>query len=719
MTGKLHHIKTALLRCTCLCTLFIIQLTSRGQQGNNWYFGAFAGANFSDGYPYPLSNGQLNTIEGTSSITDENGNLLFYTDGVTVYNREHKVMPNGKNLKGHISSYQSCVIIPKPGSKLFYYIFTCDAIQNNGAGGYNYSEVNMALDGGLGDVTVRKNISLSGPSSERLCVAKAANMIDYWVITNDWGSNIFRAFKIDCDGINPAVVSTTGRVVNENINANIGSIKASADGKWLCQTNGKNLIVASPVDEYAQLFSFNNTTGVISNPVTIPLVNEGTYGNSEFSPDSKFMYIVNNRDNNIHQFDLSSGVPATIMASKTVIPVGSGGLCGIQMGPDKKIYLSTNIEKLHVISLPNNKGIASALIENAVDLAGRRSAIALPNFPPNYFNNRTVDYSFVIEDSCNGVVQFTSDIKLAGVVPNWDFGDGTRSNEANPKHVFADPRKSYWVKLVIEEESLCVYEFSGKYLNPGGISLVAGFSATVDCASKTATFKEATKTSLTGLDYTWKFGDGNGSTDKDPVHTYVENKSYTVDLIVQKPGSTCLIDTFQLSLNLEKPVVNAGADLTIPAGRTMELSASGALSYQWTPATYLNNASISNPVVRPLDDITYVVKGINANGCEDEDSIKITVLKGVIIEVPSGFTPDGNGKNDELKPLLYGVSKIEYFVVYDRWGNKVFETKTLNAGWDGKRNSVLQPTGTYIWMLKVEDIFGKTVEKKGTSLLIR
>jgi hypothetical protein len=126
------------------CLLF--GFTLKAQQGNIWYFGNFAGVSFNSIPPSAIGDGQLNSLEGTSVICDANGNLLFYTNGRTVFNKDHDLMLNGANLKGHPSSYQSSIIVPKPGSTNIYYIFTADAWENNGNDGYCYSEVDMTVD---------------------------------------------------------------------------------------------------------------------------------------------------------------------------------------------------------------------------------------------------------------------------------------------------------------------------------------------------------------------------------------------------------------------------------------------------------------------------------------------------------------------------------------------------------------------------------------------
>src|ERR1700754_4994909 len=106
-----------LLPVAWLTACLFLFLSLEAQQGNQWYFGRFAGLSFSSIPPVGVGGGQVNTLEGTSCISDENGTLLFYTNGVLVYNRNHELMPNGIGLKGHVSSFQNSVIVPTPGNK--------------------------------------------------------------------------------------------------------------------------------------------------------------------------------------------------------------------------------------------------------------------------------------------------------------------------------------------------------------------------------------------------------------------------------------------------------------------------------------------------------------------------------------------------------------------------------------------------------------------------
>jgi len=178
-----------------LCILFFLFNVLSYAQGeaNNWYFGNKAGISFNSGVPFALTDGEMQADEGCATLSDANGQLLFYTNGITVWNRNHQIMPNGTGLLGHQSSTQSGTIVPMPGSTHLFYVFTLD-FQSN-PNGFRFSVVDLNLDGVNGAVTNEKNILVYTPSTECLGVTKHGNGIDFWIITHGWNSNSFIAYQ--------------------------------------------------------------------------------------------------------------------------------------------------------------------------------------------------------------------------------------------------------------------------------------------------------------------------------------------------------------------------------------------------------------------------------------------------------------------------------------------------------------------------------------------
>ena len=174
---------------------------------------------------------------------------------------------------------------------------------------------------------------------------------------------------------------------------------------------------------------------------------------------------------------------------------------------------------------------------------------------------------------------------------------------------------------------------------------------------------------------------------------------------------------------LPKMKVLAGRDTSVIVNQPLQLNATGGINYDWKPSTYLSAADISNPVAvfpNPTSGIQYKVIAYSLQGCKDSATINIKVFKTQpTIFVPSAFTPNNDGKNDVLRPIAVGILNIDYFNIYNRWGQLLFSTKTNGNGWDGKLNGMLQSTGTFVWTVKATDYSGKPYFQKGVVTLIR
>lgn len=167
----------------------------------------------------------------------------------------------------------------------------------------------------------------------------------------------------------------------------------------------------------------------------------------------------------------------------------------------------------------------------------------------------------------------------------------------------------------------------------------------------------------------------------------------------------------------------AGNDTLVVVGQPVQLNAEGGVSYAWTPPTALNDPNIKNPVAvygPEMDSVLYIVQVFNEAGCFDTASVKVTVFKTVpYVFVPTGFTPNGDGLNDVIRPIAVGVAEIKYFRIFNRWGQMVFQTTKNGDGWDGRIDGKPQGTNVYVWMVSAVDYLGKPIFLKGTVTLIR
>ncbi len=303
---------------------------------------------------------------------------------------------------------------------------------------------------------------------------------------------------------------------------------------------------------------------------------------------------------------------------------------------------------------------------------------------------------------------------------SWDFGDGSTSGLQNPVHIFSPLNKIYNVRLVITSPFVCGKIVKGKYVPTTGVTANADFSFTTKCDSGYVRFINASRIYPDdSASYIWDFGDGNTSAEKNPIHTYANSGAFLVKLKMQT-RLICLDDSISKSIDLQQLDIHTSpANAQIDAGQPVHLNVTGGgTHFQWTPAKWLSDATIADPIASPIDNITYKVVATNDAGCRDEDSVSIKLNAPNDIYVPSAFTPNGDGTNDTFKPYMGRSFTLLEFSVYDRWGEKVFMTKKEN-GWDGKINGQPQNSGVYIWMLKANDEHGNIINKKGTVALIR
>lgn len=377
--------------------LFTYSLSFSQGEANIWYFGENAGLDFNSGSPVAINNGKLSTREGCSSFSDANGNLLFYSDGTTVWNANHVPMPNGNFLKGDSSSSQSAMIIPKPNSENEYYIFTVGANSSDNAG-FHYYTVDMTKNSGLGDIVagpIDLNEGVANLWSEKVAAINGAECETFWVIS--YVLDTFKAYKITQNGVVPNPVSTK---TNYAALDRRGYLKISPDGK--------KIAIAHMQDGRVFLYDFNNLTGAITNQQEINFtgIANSPYG-IEFSGNGQKLYVhasndyfnedVNewNKPSNhfsaLSQFDLTKPTIQEIINSKVILDEQNLYRGALQLGPDQKIYRSLSssyyngLPNLGVIENPEADGLNCNYIHNAINLGSSKSSQGLPPFIASIF----------------------------------------------------------------------------------------------------------------------------------------------------------------------------------------------------------------------------------------------------------------------------------------------------------------------------------------------
>lgn len=412
------------------------------RQTDNWYFYKNAGIKFTDGNVatnnLPVNN--LAAGNGVATFSDENGNLLIYTEGMHVWNSNHEPINFGPNLSGDAGSTQSALIVQNPTVKQMLYIFTTDILRQAGFGtkGFNFSRVDMTSNNGGGAV-MERDIHLLDESSVMVTGVSNAAKDGYWVLTHGAGNNSFYAYEVTSSGVNTTpTVSNAGSVLTAVASDLTGAMKISPKGNKLAYASiGKNIV---------ELFDFNNTTGAVSNGLTLTpptsLPGQGAYY-VEFSPDETKLYVVvatlgNNTNSHLYQYDLSNG---NVMTELNISPMAAD-VSAIQLGRDGKIYVARrSIAYLGVIENPNRPGTACNYVENGMSLGDKFAILGLPNFIQSYLDIPPFDF----DTKCDGeetvfTILNTSNISNA----SWTFGDPDSGAEntatgLSPTHIFSAP----------------------------------------------------------------------------------------------------------------------------------------------------------------------------------------------------------------------------------------------------------------------------------------
>ena len=438
-------------------TLINQNLLSQGQC-NIWYFGNNAGLNFNTPTPTPLLNGKINQPEGAATISDSDGNLLFYTDGQNVYNKSHLLMPNGTGLFGHPSTSQTAIIVPKPGTFNAtigrynnYYIITVDfnrsflwGIPAEGTRGVCFSEVDMTLSSGFGDViSSTKNTYLFGTyTTEKITVAKHSNGCDYWAIAKPVGSPEFYSYHISSTGFNitPVVSTITASAYSPTLSAGVGYMKISPNNKLLAVINGYSPSGAAFYQNGLFIHNFDNSTGIISPKFYhassgSPLF-PYAFGNFrlgygvEFSPNSKLVYTTGLYSSSIQQYDLTSLTNAAFQSSRrniglTTSPAPDGNnytACALQTGPNGKIYVALDgNDSIGVINNPNVYDVGCNYVDRAQQVGSglKICKYSLPNFVPSLVKpvNKIIKLNDCVLNDVGFVITDTSEV----LAYNWIF----------------------------------------------------------------------------------------------------------------------------------------------------------------------------------------------------------------------------------------------------------------------------------------------------------
>lgn len=410
--------------CPIYGTARVTVYGDESQTANIWYFGNGAGIDFNeeeglDPPPRSITEAHaMNAPAGTSTISDANGDVLFYTNGSTVWNRENLIMENGEDLAGDSAAIQAALIVPLPDEETIYYLFTTQEVYGEENYMLSYSVVDMKFqddNGGNGRV-LEKNIELFSNNTERLAAYQGGN--GYWLMAHEYGNNTFRAYPITAEGIGSPVVSSYGGIhsFNDSLSAQTG-MKFSDDGQRIAVS------IIEGENDYVEIFDFDPETGeVLEFEYRIDL-NEGGGGTSDqvydvhFSPGgNKLFATMNNRNTGspggrILEYRVDSlSTEESRLNSRTDITENSGlnvNFGQIQTTPTGGLFVAVETPGnpggsnfVSQIAANEDTATASGFSPQVVELAVGNSRLGLPNFVQNNANPQQQPSISAPEETC-------------------------------------------------------------------------------------------------------------------------------------------------------------------------------------------------------------------------------------------------------------------------------------------------------------------------------
>lgn len=732
------------------------------KEGHIGIFGSGIGLDFNFSPPKVFipeySEWPFQTIEGCAAISDKFGNLLFYTNGMEVYNRKHQIMSNGYDI--HKNTWNptttQVVIVPVPKDPFLYYIFTVGAQ----GGALKYSVVDMQLDNQLGKVVEKQQLVYES-ASEKLSVVEHSSGEKLWLITHEFGTNNFRTFLIDENGLDTTYIeSAVGEVHAENVlvengrnyyNTNaIGYLKASPDGTTLASAIYGELGLL-------EIFDFDKSTGKVSNPLKLLQNSEkGSYG-VEFSPDGSRLYHSRVHAQELLQFNLEAGSDQEIINSAQVIANNANG--ALQLGPDQKIYVIGTFDGgyLSRINQPNAIGSSCDFEENAVFLHEKNSYGGLPEF-----TYQVIPPDIIYQQACPGYLtdfQLSRTEFITGL--HWDFGDpaaGSKnySSELFPSYQY-EKAGSYTIQVKVNYSNQDPKVFT-REITISGLSVDLGEDILV-CNGSPFTLSPV----VSGKNTRYRWQDGSTA----PTFTTESTGYYWVEV---SNGSCSVVDTIYVKqsglpqFEVKDTVICQGENFHIilddpdityhwldgaaPGSRSISKTGNfmvtasnecGSFSQEFTvtvlPSLQLalpneiflcNNETFTLDVSSPIahyrwqDDSTEPEYTLTQEGtywvevyndCEIlTDTVTVRLLNVKELNFPNVITPNGDAFNEYfvIDERLQG-SRLS---IFNRWGKEVYFSSAYQNNWNGEGCD----PGIYFYSL-IEDCSQEQL--KGSVQIIR
>jgi plastocyanin len=531
---------------------------------DHWYF-ASTSIDFTSGSPVTgTSPIAAYSVECTSTISDANGNLLFYTDGLSVWNRNHVVMPNGSGLMSHTSSTQGVLITPYPGDPDKYYIFTTGALETNYSSGLRYSVVDMTLNSGFGDVTATKNVLLMASIGEKVTATWHSNRIDIWLATHSTSGDAFYAFLVTSSGINTTPVTSN---IGAPVSSGLGGMRFSHDGNHVA-----SICIAGP-PRFVTYADFNSSTGVFFNPVNLSMGSSWEQPfDVEFSPDNSKLYSTLVNFGQVYQWDLTAGSPSAIDASRIAVDTytQTPNFGHLTLAPNGVIYVVSGMaQALDAINFPNLAGTACNYVPAALPINAYHGW-SLPNMMQGI--NRSLAPAISGPATiCSGQQAYTYSLTNSSPADSavwWHSGPGTLQSTTDTSGILVSGNNSGMDTLIITYYGMCG-------VTTDTLIVQTNSSPAISLGNDTALCGSMLLSPGTGFtSYLWQ----NNST----ASSYTATATGTYWVQVTGANGCSDRDSITISANPNLPPVNLGSDVTVCLNQTAVLNAgSGYTTYTW------------------------------------------------------------------------------------------------------------------------------------------
>lgn len=690
-----------------MCNLLTAQ-----NQNNTWLFGTFLGMKFNSGNMTVLKDKASNMYASTACASISNptdGNLLFYTNGNKVWDKNNQLMPNG-DLSLNIGFSPFCLIVPANVNSYFiFYTNQSDQIY--------YALVDMKLNNGNGDL-VYKDQLLAGEMDLQFTAVKMFNAQGHWLIAHKKGTNQFHSYAITGNQISVTpVISAQGSNTFQNTSFYYGKMITDLKGTKLVYTFYDSDINNS-LGCITEEFLIDKKCGTLTLHKKLNDFFSATYPKVSYicyDSSAKFLYASYYMSSDhcmLYQYNMQLPNPAS---NKVLITASAENIGNMQLGSDGKIYVTssenrTYTSRVSIIARPWLAGAACQFQQNVLQLSSAPflGSIGVEHFPTfvsdiGMNSPTTQPPEFKINIACvgnNSSFNLQQSNSLIYDSVKWDFGDTNFASSITVEHTY-----KYAAKYAV------VFSWFVCGLKHSITDTINIIEKTPFSIGNDTTLCNGIKLKLMAPNaekYNWN------TNDTTQVIWVEKLGNYQVTIT---SGNCSNTDDININYHPSKATTLASEFFLCEDDNEMvKLDAGeGFDKYKWIPTQDTTQWII----VKQTGD--YFVQVIDNFGCTGKDDTKVKRKCDALLFFPNIFTPNNDGINDYYEPK--GLDVIEFsLTVYNSWGQAVFKTNSLTDSWNGYYKNKPAPSGNYIYVAAYKGYKNKrlqTFDAKGNITLIR